>query len=67
MIDTSKLSDIEIDNVKMSDYPDFCDAYISAAIIEENGIWRDLTEEELNELNDEYPEFVYQKAVKSIF
>lgn len=63
MIDTSKLSDIEVDNVKMSDYPDFCDAYISAA---KQGK-RSLTEEELEELNDKYPEFVYQKAVESVF
>ncbi len=67
MIDFIKLADIEVDNVKMSDYPDFCDAYIAAAKVEEYGIWRDLTEEELDELNDKCPEFVYQKAVESIF
>lgn len=66
-IDLTKLADIEVDNAKMSDYPDFCDAYISAAKIEENGIWRDLTENELEELNAKYPEFIYQKVVESIF
>lgn len=67
MIDTTKLTDIEIDGIDTSDYPDFCDSYISFAKIEENGIWRDLTEEELEELNTKYPEFVYEKVVESVF
>ena len=65
MIDVAKLRDIKVDNVDMRDYPDFCDAYISAAKIEENGVWRDLTEEELDELNDN-GEFVYEKVVEYI-
>lgn len=67
MIDLAKLTDIEIDGIDTSDYPDFCDSYISFAKIEENGIWRDLTEDELDELNDNYREFVYQKVVEKIF
>lgn len=62
MIDIAKLQDIEVDNVDMSDYPDFCDAYISAARIE----GRNLTEEELEEINNN-SEFVYEKVVESIF
>lgn len=67
MIDTTKLTDIEIDGIDTSDYPDFCDSYISSAKIQEYGIWRDLTEEELEELNTKYPEFVYEKVVESVF
>ena len=62
MIDFTKLSDIEIDGIDTSDYPDFCDAYILAA---KQGK-RSLTEEELEELNDDR-EFVYQKVVEKIF
>ena len=42
------LDDIEIDGIDMNDYPDFCDAYISSASYK--GI--DLTESQLDELND---------------
>ena len=42
------LDDIEIDDIDMNDYPDFCDAYISSASYK--GV--DLTESQLDELND---------------
>ncbi len=42
------LDDIEIDDIDMNDYPDFCDAYISSASYK--GV--DLTDSQLDELND---------------
>ena len=42
------LDDIEIDDINMNDYPDFCDAYISSASYK--GV--DLTESQLDQLND---------------
>ena len=42
------LDDIEIDDIDMNDYPDFCDAYISSASYK--GV--ELTESQLDELND---------------
>lgn len=49
-----EVSDIEVDGIDTRDYPDFCDAYICDAIVKENGEWRDVTEEELYELNEDY-------------
>ena len=48
-----EVSDIEVDGIDTRDYPDFCDAYISDASVKENGEWRDATEEELDELNED--------------
>lgn len=33
-IDTSKITDVKIDGIKMWDYPDFCDAYIVSGLLE---------------------------------
>jgi hypothetical protein len=48
-LDYSKISDIEVDGIDMSDYPDFCDAYIVSASYE----GRDMTDEELDLLNND--------------
>jgi len=53
VIDYKKLDDLGIDGIDYSDYPDFCDAHISAGRILDGGNWRDLTEDELDELNDD--------------
>ena len=53
MLDYSKIDDVVIENVDHSDYPDFCDAYIASAKYEdENGNYRELTEEELESLDN---------------
>ena len=46
-------TDFEVDGIDTRDYPDFCDAYIETASVNENGEWRDATEAELDELNDD--------------
>ena len=50
---------IELEDVDGNDYPDFSDAYISSATFED-GI--PLSEEELEELNNKYPELVNDMA-----
>ena len=62
-IELSKITDIEFDDVDTSDYPDFCDAFICSA----NMSGYPMTEEELNELNDRFPEFVYEKLIDHLF
>ncbi len=49
MIDTSKVYELEFEGIDHSDYPDYCDAYISAGKIDD----RDLTDEEIEELNSD--------------
>ena len=56
------LTDIEIEGVDTSDYPDFCDAFISYA--EYNGT--PLTEDQLDKLQEDYPEQVNELAYMSL-
>ena len=58
-LDYSKIHDIEVDGIDTRDYPDFCDAYIASATIEnEDGTFRDATEDEVEEMNED-SDFVY--------
>jgi hypothetical protein len=51
-LNLENISDLEFDGIDHSDYPDYCDAYISGASVkDENGKWREATEEELEWLN----------------
>lgn len=63
-MDTSKIKNIQIEDIDYRDYPDFCDAYISEAE------WEDgtpLTEDELMELNSEHGDFVYDCVINKIY
>ncbi len=60
MIDYDKLCDVEVECA--GDYPDFCDAFIAYASYPD----RDLTEEELDELN-ENSDFIYEKCLEEWF
>ena len=57
-----QLEDIEIDGIDMKDYPDFCDAFLSYATI--GG--RELTEEELEYIQETYSDWVYEQALESL-
>ena len=59
---TSKVSNIDFDGVDYNDYPDFCDAYISSADYGD----REMTETELNELNEDR-DFVHEKLMDYLF
>jgi len=67
-IDTNKLKDIEVDGINKSDYPDFVDAYVVSAAypIVDNPKgpkdWRELTDVELDWLNNKYPEIAQEAA-----
>lgn len=58
-----RFSSLVVDDVDSSDYPDFCDAYICYAEYT-NGI--ELTDDELEQLNDEYGDVVNELAYDSI-
>jgi hypothetical protein len=62
-IDTDKIDNIEFDGVDFEDYPDFCDAFVCSADM--NGYA--MSEAELNDLNENYQEFVYDKLIDSLF
>ena len=62
-LDLSKIEDIEFDGINHNDYPDFCDAFISSATYQN----RDMTEEELEVLDEEYRDWVYEKLMDYLY
>jgi hypothetical protein len=56
--------DVEVEDIEPSDYPDFCDAWVSAARWEDTG--EPLSEPELEELNDN-KDLVYEAIMKVLY
>jgi len=56
-LELHKITDVEIEGIDIKDYPDFCDAFISYGYYK----GRDLTELELDYINDFRTEFVQEK------
>jgi hypothetical protein len=61
-LDYSLIDDIEVDGIDHGDAPDFCDAYISAASYD----GRDMTEEELETLNEDR-DYVYEAVMDRLY
>ena len=57
----NKIDNIIFDGIDHEDYPDYCDAYILSADYD----GRKMTEQELEELNDER-DFVHEKLLDYI-
>jgi hypothetical protein len=66
MLDLSKVCDLKIEDIDHRDSPDYCNAYISEAWLDDEGKLRELTQEELNWLNDQ-DEYRYQQIMKWIY
>jgi len=62
-INLSQIDNMEFEGVDFSDYPDFVDAFLVSADID----GRELTEEEVDYLNDEHRDFVNESVFDSIF
>jgi histone acetyltransferase (RNA polymerase elongator complex component) len=62
-IDLSQIDDIEFDGVDHSDSPDYVDAFISSA--SQNGI--ELTDDQLDFINDSCRDFVYEKLMEHLY
>ena len=52
--------DVQIDGVDSRDYPDFADAHFSYAVYQDTH--EELTDEELEDLANGYPEELYEMA-----
>lgn len=61
-----EVADISVDGINPRDYPDFCDAYIDDASILENGEWREATEDELEQLNED-SDLIYQAVENHLY
>lgn len=61
-LDYSLISDVELEGIDYSDYPDFCDAYIADASYD----GEPMTNEQLEIINND-SDFVYNCVIKYIF
>jgi hypothetical protein len=63
-MDISEVENLTVDGVNSWDYPDFCDAFFSDGWhIKEN---RELTEDELISLGEDFPEVLNEMAYESL-
>ena len=62
-IDFKKVEVIEVDGINHYDYPDYVDAYISEA----NYNGKPMSDEMLDEINDNHPDFVHQQVWAFMF
>jgi hypothetical protein len=62
-LDFKKIDNMEFEGIDFSDYPDFVDAYLVAA--DYDGI--EMTEEQIDYLNDEHRDFVNEQVYSSLF
>ena len=62
IMDYSKIDNIQIEDIVTEDYPDFTDAFIASADYD----GRSMTEEELDELNED-GDFVYEQVIKFLY
>lgn len=62
MIDLKKIDNVELGGIDHNDYPDYVDAYIESADLD----GREMTEEELDEVN-ENSDFVYECVMNQLF
>ena len=60
--ENAKIENLEVEGIDPSDYPDFCDAYISYAEID----GKPASDEEMDELNED-SSFVYEKVIERVF
>ena len=64
IINDREVVDVQVDDVCSWDYPDFCDAHFSHAVFADTG--EELSEEEMEQLNNEYPEALWEMAYDSL-
>lgn len=61
-LNTEYIENCVVENIDTKDYPDFADAFISKATYK----GRDMTEEELDILNDgEYSDFIHRQVLNN--
>ena len=63
-MDVSQIDDIEFDGVDWSDYPDFCDVMVVSATWKDG---RELTQAEIEQLEDEHGDWVYEQLMEKLF
>jgi hypothetical protein len=62
-IDIKKIDNMEFEGIDFRDYPDFVDAFLVAADYD----GKEMTEEQIDYINDEHYDFVNEQVYDSIF
>lgn len=62
-IDLKYIDDVEIDGIDYRDYPDFCDAFLVSATYK----GRQLTEQELEHVQESNPDWFYEQVEQCIY
>lgn len=62
-LDLRKVDNMEFDGIDFADYPDFVDAFLVTADYD----GRELSEEEIDYINDEHYDFVNERVYSSLF
>ena len=62
-IDFKLITNVSVDGIDTSDYPDFCDAFIESADYK----GKPMSDEMLDELNSEHLDFVSECVYNSLF
>ena len=62
-MDLTKIDNIKIDGVDYTDHPEYCDAFICSANLD--GV--EMTNEQLDYLNENHSDFVYDSVLNFIY
>lgn len=62
-MDTSKISNLQFEDIHTNEYPDFSSAWVSNADYD----GEPMTIDQLEELNNDYGDFIYEKLLNHIF
>ena len=62
-----QIDDVEVDGIDTRDYPDFCDAYINNMWLVDGDEVREATDAELDDINDNERDYVYDQVYDSLF
>ena len=63
-LDVVDLASLQIEGIYMDDCPDFCDAYFSKGNRLDG---TQLTDDELEQLTDDFPDMVHEMALNTIY
>lgn len=61
-MDITRITNVQVEGIDYNDYPDFCDAFISSAEWDDG---TELTSDELDELSDKFPDYVYERIYEA--
>ena len=62
-MDLTKIDNIEIEGIDHTDHPDYCDAFIASADLD--GV--EMDDKQLDDLNENHADFVYDAVLNFIY